>query len=133
MTPAAMVDYTDVPLAVLDLSGVTPVFTETSDTWAAIGATLTAEGEPAFSDFYTPGTALDPVTVVLGATTVAPGTGGTGTGTGAGAPAPAVAATTGTLPYTGGDSAPVLLAGIVLVGGGAALALVAWRRRALVG
>ena len=128
--PAAVVDYEDIPLAVLDLSGVTPVVTETSVTWAGIAAALTEDGVPAFSDFYPAGTALDPVTVVLGATTVvpdAPTDGGTGTdGTGAVAVTPS-----GTLPYTGGDAFPVGLAGIVLLGGGAALAVVARRRHLL--
>ncbi len=127
-TPAAIVEYEDVPLAVLDLSGVTPVLTETSATWAGIAATLTEDGVPAFSDFYPAGTALDPVTVVLGATAAVPAdpTVPTDGGTGSAAVTPA-----GTLPYTGGDSFPVGLAGLVLVGGGAVLALVARRRHLL--
>jgi hypothetical protein len=72
--------YTDVVLATLDLSGVTPAVVATTVTWPNIPAALTEAGVPAFSDFYTAGSALDPATVVLDLTEVPdlPSGGGSG-------------------------------------------------------
>ncbi|MBN0039202.1 HtaA domain-containing protein [Cellulosimicrobium cellulans] len=54
-------------------------------TYTKAAATLTADGSLAFSGFYPAGTVLDPVTFTVGATSAAPGGGGTigtpGTGT----------------------------------------------------
>ena len=54
-------------------------------TYPKAAATLTADGSLAFSGFYPAGTALDPVTFTVGATSTVPGDGGTigtpGTGT----------------------------------------------------
>lgn len=57
--------YDDVALAELDLSGITPTADGFTITWTAVPAVLAAEGAEAFAGFYTPGTALDPVTLVL--------------------------------------------------------------------
>jgi hypothetical protein len=57
--------FTDVEFATLDLTGIDPSDTSGSFTWAAIPTTLTTDGATAFSDFYTAGTALDPVSVTL--------------------------------------------------------------------
>jgi hypothetical protein len=64
--PAVSTD--DVTFATLDLSGVSPVYTNDGKTvtWAAIPATLTAEGSTAFGlPNYEEGEALDPVTVTV--------------------------------------------------------------------
>lgn len=58
------VEYDDVALAELDLTGISPeTGSDGFTTLADIPATLTAEGEAAFGGFYTAGTALDPATV----------------------------------------------------------------------
>ncbi|MDQ2631468.1 MAG: HtaA domain-containing protein, partial [Actinomycetota bacterium] len=60
------VPSSDVDFASLDLSGVTPVYSEDGKTvtWSAIPATLTAEGSTAFGlPQYEEGQALDPLTV----------------------------------------------------------------------
>ena len=65
--PAVSTD--DVTFATLDLSGVSPVYTDDGKTvtWTAIPATLTAEGSAAFGlPNYKAGQALDPVTVTVG-------------------------------------------------------------------
>jgi hypothetical protein len=64
--PAVSTD--DVTFATLDLSGVSPVYTNDGKTvtWTAIPATLTAEGSAAFGlPNYKAGQALDPVTVTV--------------------------------------------------------------------
>jgi hypothetical protein len=73
--------YSDVEVAVLDLSAVSPGAVDLTVTWAGIEAALTEAGVPAFGEFYPAGAELDPLTVVLDveATTVAPG-GGSGGG-----------------------------------------------------
>jgi len=66
--PVPPVSTDDVTFATLDLSGVSPVYTNDGKTvtWAAIPATLTAEGSTAFGlPNYKEGTALDPVTVTV--------------------------------------------------------------------
>jgi hypothetical protein len=56
--------YADVALA--DLGTVSPVAAgDDGAAWLDVPATLTAAGVPAFSDFYTAGTALDPVSYTL--------------------------------------------------------------------
>jgi hypothetical protein len=59
-------DYPDVDFATLDLTGaaVTPAPSQVAI--GPIAATLTADGAAAFAGFYTAGTALDPVNLVLG-------------------------------------------------------------------
>lgn len=62
------VPSSDVTFATLDLSGVTPVYSDGGKTvtWSAIPATLTAEGSTAFGlPNYKEGQALDPVTVTV--------------------------------------------------------------------
>ncbi|HEV2727301.1 MAG TPA: HtaA domain-containing protein [Solirubrobacterales bacterium] len=60
----------DVEFASLDLSGITPVYSDGGKTvtWSGIPAKLTAEGSTAFglSGQYEEGHALDPVTVTVG-------------------------------------------------------------------
>jgi hypothetical protein len=63
------VPTSDVTFATLDLSGIAPVYSDGGKTvtWAAIPATLTAEGSAAFGlPNYKEGQALDPVTVTVG-------------------------------------------------------------------
>jgi Tol biopolymer transport system component len=55
-------------VATLDSSAVEPQYSNDGQTvtWAAVPATLTADGAAAFGGLYTAGTALDPVTVTAG-------------------------------------------------------------------
>lgn len=72
--------YTDIELALLDLSSVTPVATTGGWSWTVMPASLTSAGSTAFGGFYPPGTAMDPVSFALDlgtsqtTTTVAPTT-----------------------------------------------------------
>jgi hypothetical protein len=75
--------YDDVAFADLDLAGVTPTEADGRFTWSTLPATLTAAGAEAFSDFYTAGTDLDPITVSVsfeGGTPTTPNTPPTTTG-----------------------------------------------------
>ncbi len=65
LSSGALVTYDDVTFAALDLSAVTPTPVEGGMRWAAVPATLTEDGVPAFADFYPAGSALDPLTVTL--------------------------------------------------------------------
>lgn len=58
---AKLVDYPSVALASLDLSKGSRASTDSTVTWTAIPATLTAAGAPAFAGFYQAGTELDPI------------------------------------------------------------------------
>jgi hypothetical protein len=55
-----VVDYPNVNLAELDVSGVDPLVESGTTSWDAIPAELTEAGAPAFGGFYTPGQELDP-------------------------------------------------------------------------
>jgi len=57
------VAYDDVALADLDLTGITPTVDDGVVTFANVPATLTADGRPAFGNFYLVGEAFDPVTI----------------------------------------------------------------------
>ncbi len=61
-TPEPPVVYDDVAIATLDLAGGTVTNTGNTRTWSDVPTTLTAEGAPAFGDFYPAGDPLDPVT-----------------------------------------------------------------------
>ncbi|MTV27985.1 hypothetical protein FTX61_21640, partial [Nitriliruptoraceae bacterium ZYF776] len=61
-TDGEMVEYPDAHVADLDLTGVTPTVVDGVTTYAAVPATLTEEGVPAFASFYAAGEALDRVT-----------------------------------------------------------------------
>jgi hypothetical protein len=68
-TDEPAVPTSDVTFARLDLSGVTPAYSNGGKTvtWSAIPATLTAEGSAAFGlPNYKAGQVLDPVTVTVG-------------------------------------------------------------------
>ncbi|WP_026127903.1 HtaA domain-containing protein [Nocardiopsis lucentensis] len=135
-----LIAYDDVAFADLDLSGVEYTLAEDVLTWDAIPAALTAEGVPAFADFYAEGEELDPVTLTVGVSEDAdvPGgdTGGDGDdggggdgdgdggddggGDGDGKPG---------LPNTGVALTGLLVAAVVAIGAGGA-AMVASRGRA---
>jgi hypothetical protein len=57
--------YPNLKVARLNFAGITPSFAAGSLTYANVPAELTADGVPAFADFYPSGTALDPVTIVI--------------------------------------------------------------------
>jgi hypothetical protein len=59
---AAITQFPNVRVAAVDLTGKTPTIAGGTTTWTGLPQTLTAEAAPAFAGFYTPGTALDPVT-----------------------------------------------------------------------
>jgi hypothetical protein len=61
LSTATTVDYPDVAFAALDPAKGTRTTTDTTVTWTAIPATLTAAGAPAFAGFYGAGTELDPI------------------------------------------------------------------------
>ena len=65
LSSGSIVDYPDVEFAALNLSSVTPSIDGDTVTFTAIPATLTEAGVPAFADFYTAGTELDPLTFTL--------------------------------------------------------------------
>lgn len=68
-TDQPAVPSSDVDFASLDLSGITPVYSDGGKTvtWSGIPATLTAEGSTAFGlPNYKEGQELDPVTVTVG-------------------------------------------------------------------
>ncbi|KOX13595.1 HtaA domain-containing protein [Nocardiopsis sp. NRRL B-16309] len=83
-----LVTYDDVAVADLDLDGVDYALEDDVLSWDPIPATLTAEGVPAFADFYAEGTELDPLTLTVGVSEDAQvpggGTGGDGDGDGSG-------------------------------------------------
>jgi hypothetical protein len=66
MGTGAVEEFPDVEFATLDLTGVAPTPGQDRVSLGPIPATLTADGAAAFAGFYTAGTALDPVTLVLG-------------------------------------------------------------------
>ena len=63
-TPGEPEAFPGVEFASLDLSAVAPVFGTESVTLSAIPAVLTEAGSKAFSGFYKPGAALDPLGVI---------------------------------------------------------------------
>ncbi len=58
----------DVELGKLDVSGVSPVYSDDGETvtWTAIPATVTQAGETAFGGFVKEGDALEPITISVG-------------------------------------------------------------------
>ena len=109
--PNEFVELDDAVFATLDLDAVTPTVANGVISYAAVPATLTAEGATGFAGFYEAGTALDPVTVAIaldGATLPPPGASGGDQNI----PTKPVA---NTLAYTGSDVGPLLAAGALLV------------------
>lgn len=136
LTDEELVTYDDVAFADLDLSGVGHGLDEGVLSWDPIPATLTADGVPAFADFYGAGERLDPIslTVSVDEDVRVPG-GGTGGGDGGTAPTPDPTPGPGEgggkpgLPNTGAALTGLLVAaGVAVAAGGTAL--VATRRRA---
>ncbi len=138
LADAELVTYEGVAFADLDLSGVRYDLTDGVLGWEAIPATLTAEGVPAFADFYGAGERLDPITLTVsvdedvkvpgggdGGNGGNPG-GGDGDGDGDGGTKPPG------LPNTGVALAGLLAAAAVAVGAGG-VAVAASRRRPGVG
>ncbi|WP_017580898.1 HtaA domain-containing protein [Nocardiopsis valliformis] len=139
-----LLTYEDVAFADLDLSGVEYELAEGVLSWDPIPAALTADGVPAFADFYAAGEQLDPITLTVSVdeNVQVPG-GGTGTpGGGDGKPTPGPGdgddkPTPGPgdgggkpgLPNTGVALTGLLTAAAVAVAAGGT-ALVAARRRA---
>jgi len=128
-----LVTYDDVAFADLDLSGVEYELAEGVLSWDPIPATLTADGVPAFADFYGAGTALDPITLTVSVdedVTVpgggdgggAPGGPGDGDGDGDGGTKP-------DLPNTGAALAGLIAAAAVAVGVGGTAVYAARKRR----
>ncbi|SDT71434.1 HtaA domain-containing protein [Jiangella sp. DSM 45060] len=68
-----LVTYDDVELADLDLTDHPLTFDGDTVSATGVPATLTAAGVPAFANFYTAGTALDPVTFTATLEATAPG------------------------------------------------------------
>ncbi|MFI6577250.1 HtaA domain-containing protein [Nocardiopsis sp. NPDC050513] len=114
-----LVTYDDVAFADLDLSGVDPALAEDVLTWEAIPATLTADGVPAFADFYAEGEELDPVTLTVGVSEDAdvPGGGGDGGGGDGGGDGGDGDGTPG-LPNTGAALTGLLVAAVGAIGAG---------------
>ncbi|MBR8740457.1 HtaA domain-containing protein [Nocardiopsis sp. MG754419] len=135
LTDSELVTYDDVALADLDLSGVDAAVDEGVLTWGPIPATLTAEGVPAFADFYVEGERLDPISLTLSVDEDVriPG-GGTGGGDGGGDDKPTPGPGDGDgggkpgLPNTGTALAGLLTAAVVAVAAGG-VAVAASRRR----
>ncbi|WP_431868096.1 HtaA domain-containing protein [Nocardiopsis eucommiae] len=136
LTDEELVTYDDVAFAELDLTGVGHELDEGVLSWDPIPATLTADGVPAFADFYGAGEALDPITLTVSVDedVQVPG-GGTGGGDGGTAPTPGPTPGPGEgggkpgLPNTGVALTGLLVAaGVAVAAGGTAL--VATRRRA---
>lgn len=63
--PSPPKTYTNVPIVTLDLAGATKTVNGNNVTWTNAATTLTEEGVPVFADFYTKGTAFDPVTFTI--------------------------------------------------------------------
>ena len=104
--------YDDVAFADLDLSGVTATAAGDQVVIAAVPASLSAAGAPAFAGFYTAGAALDPVTLTL--TVDEPGALPPPTATTA--PTVTIAKPPASLPRTGSGVLPVLQAGLLALG-----------------
>lgn len=135
LTDEELVTYDDVAFADLDLSGVSHELDGGVLSWGAIPATLTADGVPAFADFYGAGEQLDPIslTVSVDEDVEVPG-GGTGGGgddkpTPNPTPGPGDGGGKPGLPNTGVALTGLLAAAAVAVAAGGT-ALVASRRRA---
>ncbi len=133
LTDEEIVTYEDVAFADLDLSGVEYELDEGVLSWDPIPATLTADGVPAFADFYVEGEQLDPLTLTVSVdeNVRIPGGGTGGTG-GGGEPTPGPGDGDGGdkpgLPNTGAALTGLLAAAAVAVVAGGT-ALVASRRR----
>lgn len=63
--PSPPKSYSNVPIVTLDLNGATKTTNGNQVTWTNAATTLTEEGVPVFADFYTKGTAFDPVTFTI--------------------------------------------------------------------
>ncbi|GAA1456905.1 HtaA domain-containing protein [Nocardiopsis exhalans] len=127
-----LVTYEDVAFADLDLSGVEYELAEGVLSWDPIPAALTADGVPAFADFYAAGKQLDPITLTVSVdeNVQVPG-GGTGTPGGGDdkpTPSPGDGDDKPGLPNTGVALTGLLAAAAVAVAAGGT-ALVAARRR----
>ncbi|WP_444962666.1 HtaA domain-containing protein [Nocardiopsis sp. M1B1] len=122
--------YEDVALAELDLTGVDYALEEGVLSWEPIPATLTAEGVPAFADFYAAGEQLDPVSLTVSVDEEVQVPGGGGDGDGGPTPGPGDGDGGGTpgLPNTGVALAGLLTAAAVAVGAGGAAVYAARRR-----
>lgn len=141
LTDEEVVTYEDVHFADLDLSGVDYELAEGILSWDPIPAVLTADGVPAFADFYTAGEQLDPITLTVsvdedvqvpGGGTGNPGGnpgGGDGSGDDKPGPGPGEGGGKPGLPNTGVALTGLLAAAAVAVAAGGT-ALVAARRRA---
>ena len=126
-----LVTYEDVAFADLDLSGVEYELADGVLSWDPIPASLTAEGVPAFADFYAEGAALDPITLTVSVdedVTVPGGgdgsggtPGGPGDGDGDGGENPG-------LPNTGTALAGLLAAAVVAVAAGGTAVYAARKR-----
>ncbi|MFE6305130.1 HtaA domain-containing protein [Nocardiopsis sp. NPDC057823] len=127
---AELVTYDDVAFADLDLSGVQYDLTDGVLAWEPIPATLTAEGVPAFADFYGEGERLDPITLTVSVDedVDVPGGGDGGGGGGGGNPGGGDGGGNGGLPNTGVALAGLIAAAAVAVGAGG-VAVAASRRR----
>ncbi|MFL1377109.1 MULTISPECIES: HtaA domain-containing protein [unclassified Nocardiopsis] len=129
---AELVTYDDVAFADLDLSGVQYDLTEGVLGWEPIPATLTADGVPAFADFYAQGEQLDPITLTVSVDedvkVPGGGDGGNGGNPGGGDPGDGDGGTKPGLPNTGVALAGLLAAAAVAVGAGG-VAVAASRRR----
>ncbi|WAE72509.1 HtaA domain-containing protein [Streptomonospora nanhaiensis] len=129
-----LVSYEDVAFADLDLSGVEYELADGVLSWDPIPASLTAEGVPAFADFYAEGAALDPValTVSVDEAVTVPG-GGDGAGGTPGGPGDGGGDGGGDdpgLPNTGAALTGLLAAAAVAVAAGGTAVYAARRRRA---
>lgn len=135
LTDEELVTYDDVAFADLDLSGVSHELDEGVLSWDAIPATLTADGVPAFADFYGAGEQLDPIslTVSVDEDVEVPGGGTEGGGDDKPTPDPTPGPGDGGdkpgLPNTGVALTGLLAAAAVAVAAGGT-ALIASRRRA---
>lgn len=137
LTDAELLTYDDVALADLDLSGVEAEVDEGVLSWGPIPATLTAEGVPAFADFYVEGEQLDPISLAVSVDedVEVPGGGDGGNGGGDGDPTPGPGDGGGGddggkpgLPSTGTALTGLLIAAVVAVTAGGTAIVVSRRR-----
>lgn len=123
LTNEELVAYDDIAFASLDLSGVAYELEDGVLSWDPIPATLTAEGVPAFADFYGAGEQLDPITLTVSVDedVTVPG-GGDGGGNGGVGPTPGPGDGDGdgkpNLPSTGVALTGLLAAAAVAIGAG---------------
>lgn len=136
LTDAELVTYDDVALADLDLSGVDAEVDEGVLSWGPIPTALTAEGVPAFADFYVEGERLDPISLAVSVDedVQVPGGGDGDNGGGDGGPTPGPGDGDGEgggkpgLPNTGTALAGLLTAAAAAVAAGGVAIAVSRRR-----